>query len=125
MADVNVSVMADRTPITVAIVHLHTIEPFEGTDNFFRVKAEQKMSKDDSPTQEHIFRVVYAAELKKMRDYQLQDERRRVNYQEGKTPGRRGEIIMQDEISKETVRRYYLNREGSKSLSDKRFNLLL
>ncbi len=34
MADVNVSVMADRTPITVAIVHLRTIEPFEGTDNF-------------------------------------------------------------------------------------------
>ena len=73
------------------------------------------MSKDDSPTQEHIFRVVYAAELKKMRDYQLQDERRRVNYQEGKTPGRRGEIIMQDEISKETIRRYYLNRKGSSS----------
>ena len=124
MADVNVSVMADRTPITVVIVHLRTIEPFEGIDNL-RVKVEQKMSKDDSPTQEHIFRVVYAAELKKMRDCQLQDERRRVNYQEGKTPGRRGEIIMQDEISKETVRRYYLNREGSKSLSDKRFNLLI
>ncbi len=70
------------------------------------------MSKDDHPTQEHIFRAVYAAELKKMRDYQLQDERRRVNYQEGKTPGRRGEIIMQDEISKETIRRYYLNRRA-------------
>ena len=41
MADVNVSVMADRTPITVAIVHRHTIDPFEGTDNFFRVKVEQ------------------------------------------------------------------------------------
>ncbi len=81
------------------------------------------MSKDVPTTQEHIFRVVYAAELKKMRDYQLQDERRRVNYQEGKTPGRRGEIIMQDEISKETIRRYYLNRKDSKSLSDKRFNL--
>lgn len=125
MADVNVSVMADRTPITVAIVHLRTIEPFEGTNNFFRVKVEQKMSKDGPLTKEHIFRVVYAAELKKMHDYQLQDERRRVNYQEGKTPGRRGEIIMQDEISKETIRRYYLNRKDSKSLSDKRFNLLI
>jgi hypothetical protein len=38
MADVNVSVMADRTPITVAIVRLRTIGPSEGTDNFLRVK---------------------------------------------------------------------------------------
>lgn len=38
MADVNVSVMADRTPITVAIVRLRTIGLSEGTDNFFRVK---------------------------------------------------------------------------------------
>ena len=43
---------------------------------------------------------------------ELRDERRRVNYQEGKTPGRRGEIIMQDEISKETIRRYYLNQKA-------------
>jgi hypothetical protein len=38
MADVNVSVMADRTPITVAIVRLLTTGPSEGTDVFFRVK---------------------------------------------------------------------------------------
>ena len=38
MADVNVSVMADRTPITVAIVRLLTIGLPEGTDMFFRVK---------------------------------------------------------------------------------------
>jgi hypothetical protein len=62
--------------------------------------------------QEQTFRVLYAAELKKKHDNELQDERRRVNYQEGKTPGRRGEMIMQDEISKETIRRYYLNRQG-------------
>jgi hypothetical protein len=36
MADVNVSVMADRTPITVAIVRLRTIGLSEGTDNFFQ-----------------------------------------------------------------------------------------
>ncbi len=41
MADVNVSVMADRTPITVVIVRLHTIGLSEGTD-FFRVKVSQK-----------------------------------------------------------------------------------
>jgi hypothetical protein len=38
MVDVNVSVMADRTPITVAIVRLHTTGLQEGTDIFFRVK---------------------------------------------------------------------------------------
>ena len=82
------------------------------------------MSEDDATTQEKIFRVVYAEELKKKRDNELNDERRRVNYQEGKTPGRRGEIIMQDEISKETIRRYYLNqKEGSKPNSNIRFNL--
>ena len=35
MADVNVSVMADRTPITVAIVRLRTIGHPEDIDNFF------------------------------------------------------------------------------------------
>jgi hypothetical protein len=82
------------------------------------------MSEDDGTTQEQIFRVVYATELKKKHDNELNDERRRVNYQEGKTPGRRGEIIMQDEISKETIRRYYLNQEkGSRLNSNIRFNL--
>jgi hypothetical protein len=82
------------------------------------------MSEDDVATQEQIFRVMYATELKKKRDNELNDERRRVNYQEGKTPGRRGEIIMQDEISKETIRRYYLNqKKGSKPNLDIRFNL--
>ncbi len=73
------------------------------------------MSEDDAITQEQIFRVVYAAELKKKHDNELNDERRRVNYQEGKTPGRRGEIIMQDEISKETIRRYYLNQKKAQN----------
>jgi hypothetical protein len=82
------------------------------------------MSQDDVTTQEQIFRVVYAAELKKKRDNELNDERRRVNYQEGRTPGRRGEIIMQDEISKETIRRYYLDqKKGSRLNSNIRFNL--
>jgi hypothetical protein len=72
---------------------------------------------EDATTQEQIFRVMYAAELKKKRDNELHDERRRVNYQETKTPGRSGEIIMQDEISKETIRRYYLNHTDSGSAS--------
>ncbi len=82
------------------------------------------MSEDDAATQEKIFRAVYATELKKKRDNELNDERRRVNYQEGKTPGRLGEIIMQDEISKETIRRYYLKqKKGSKPNSNISFNL--
>ncbi len=114
MADVNVSVTADRTPTIVAIV-LHRITgPAEGIETlFFRVKRSLEMSEYDASTaQEQTFRVVYAAELKKKHDNELDDERRRVNYQEGKTPGRRGEIIMQDEISKETIRRYYFNQKG-------------
>jgi hypothetical protein len=38
MADVSVSVMADPTLITVAIVRLLTIELCEGTDIFLRVR---------------------------------------------------------------------------------------
>jgi hypothetical protein len=34
MVDVNVSAMADRTPITVAIVHLRTTGLHDGTDIF-------------------------------------------------------------------------------------------
>ena len=62
--------------------------------------------------QEQIFRIMYAEELKKKRDNELHDEIRRVKYQETKTPGRRGEAIMQDEISKETIRRYFLDQKG-------------
>ncbi len=85
------------------------------------------MSKDDVTTaQEQIFFVRYMQQAwKKMHDNELQDERRRVNYQEGKTPGRRGETIMQDEISKETIRRYYLIRKSSKSTSDIRFDIYI
>lgn len=64
----------------------------------------------EATTQEQIFRIAYAAELKKKNEIELHDERRRVNYQETKTPGRSGEMIMQDEISKETIRRYYLKQ---------------
>lgn len=78
---------------------------------------------EDATTQEQTFRVVYAAELKKKHDNELNDERRRVNYQERKTPGRRGEMIMQDEISKETIRRHFEAKKGSKPISNLRFNI--
>jgi len=78
---------------------------------------------EEATSQEQIFRIAYAAELKKKNDNELHDERRRVNYQETKTPGRSGEMIMQDEISKETIRRYYLKQTDSKPNSNILFNL--
>ncbi|MGE5662029.1 MAG: hypothetical protein ACM3X1_07245 [Ignavibacteriales bacterium] len=41
-ANVNVSVMADRTPITVAIVRPHTTELPEGTNIFSELSAHKK-----------------------------------------------------------------------------------
>jgi hypothetical protein len=42
MADVSVSAMADRTPITVAIVRLRTTGPSEGTDIFSDLRGHTK-----------------------------------------------------------------------------------
>jgi hypothetical protein len=42
MADVNVSVMADRTPTTVAIVRPRITGPTEGTDIFSDLRGLQK-----------------------------------------------------------------------------------
>ena len=71
------------------------------------------MSNDDT-TEEAFFRERYAEELRKKKqqdsdtyrgDDELIDEKRRVNQQEMKTPGRRGEKIKQEELDKEFARR--------------------
>lgn len=71
------------------------------------------MSKDDTE-EEAFFRERYAQELQKKKqqdsnsyrgDDELVDEKRRVNQQEMRTPGRRGEKIKQEELDKEFVRR--------------------
>ena len=71
------------------------------------------MSNDDT-TEEAYFRERYAEELRKKKqqdsdtyrgDDELIDEKRRVNQQEMKTPGRRGEKIKQEELDKEFSRR--------------------
>ena len=71
------------------------------------------MSNDDT-TEEAFFRERYAEELRKKKqqdsdtyrgDDELIDEKRRVNQQEMKTPGRRGEKIKQEELDKEFSRR--------------------
>jgi hypothetical protein len=69
---------------------------------------------DDDTKEEAIFREMYATELRKKKqqdsssyrgDDELNDEKRRVNQQEMKTPGRRGEKIKQEELDKEFSRR--------------------
>jgi hypothetical protein len=71
------------------------------------------MSNDDTE-EEASFRERYAQELRKKKqqesdscrgDNELADERRKVNQQEMRTPGRRGEKIKQEELDKEFVRR--------------------
>jgi hypothetical protein len=69
------------------------------------------MSNDD--TEEEVsFRERYAQELRKKKqqesdsyrgDNELADERRKVNQQGMRTPGRRGEEIKQEELDKEFV----------------------
>jgi hypothetical protein len=79
------------------------------------------MSGSESP-EEMNFRAVYALELRKMKinnnisqhfgSNELEDEIRKVARQEMATPGRRGERIKREEISKEIVRRQKLNAQA-------------
>jgi hypothetical protein len=72
--------------------------------------------------EERFFRERYAQELQNKKKQQgvgsyqqsdeMAEERRKVNQQEGKTPGRRGEEIKQEEIDKEIVRREMLRRKN-------------
>ena len=80
------------------------------------------MSNDDT-TEEAFFRERYAEELRKKKqqdsdtyrgDDELIDEKRRVNQQEMKTPGRRGEKIKQEELDKEFSRRSTTKRRSPK-----------
>jgi hypothetical protein len=72
------------------------------------------MINDDDTKDEALFRKRYATELRKKKqrdsntfrgDDELNDEKRRVNQQEMKTPGRRGEKIKQEELDREFSRR--------------------
>src|SRR5262249_13526332 len=73
---------------------------------------------DIDTVQEKLFRERYAEELRKKKQQDtyhyggynvLIGERLKVNQQEQKTPGRRGEKIKQEEIDKEIVRRDKIN----------------
>jgi hypothetical protein len=78
------------------------------------------MSNDDTE-EEKFFRERYAQELQKKKRQpgagrypqgdEMAEERRNVSYQQGKTPGRRGEEIKHEEIDKEIVRRSRLQQQ--------------
>lgn len=62
---------------------------------------------------ESEFRERYAQELRTKKQQlgfnELEEERKQINQQAMKTPGRRGEIIKNEEIDKEFSRRYKLS----------------
>jgi hypothetical protein len=78
------------------------------------------MVNDDDTKDEALFRERYATELRRKKqqdsntfrgDDELNDEKRRVNQQEMKTPGRRGEKIKQEELDREFSRRSMTKKE--------------
>ena len=81
------------------------------------VVIEYKLTQEDTSikdTEERDFRERYTVELRKKRQCglnnyygvdELVEERKQVNQQQMKTPGRRGEVIKHEEISKEMSRR--------------------
>ena len=78
------------------------------------------MSSDDTE-EESLLRERYAQELQKKKwqlgvggysqGDEMAEERRNVSHQQGKTPGRRGEQIKQEEIDKEIVRRKRIQQQ--------------
>ena len=75
---------------------------------------------NDDTKEERFFRERYAQELQRKKNQsgagaaqgdEMAEERRNVSHQQGKTPGRRGEEIKQEEIDKEIVRRNRLQQE--------------
>jgi hypothetical protein len=86
-------------------------------------KANRAYSNDDTD-EERLFRERYAQELQKKmnqpdarsysQDDEMAEERRKVSHQQGKTPGRKGEEIKQEEIDKEIVRRNRLQQKKNK-----------
>jgi hypothetical protein len=78
---------------------------------------------NDDTEEERSFRERYAQELQKKKNQpgagatqgdEMAQERKNVNHQQGKTPGRRGEEIKQEEIDKEIVRRNRLQQEKNR-----------
>jgi hypothetical protein len=84
-------------------------------------KQIEYMSNNDTE-EESFFRERYAQELQKKKRQlgtgsysrggdEMAEERRNVSHQQGKTPGRSGEQIKQEEIDKEIVRRKRIQQQ--------------
>ena len=82
---------------------------------------ETKLDSNISSEVEADFRERYCSYLRAMKQRiydtsigfnELEDERKLVNQQAMKTPGRRGEIIKSEEIDKEFSRRYGEHKEA-------------
>ncbi|MDQ3084892.1 MAG: hypothetical protein M3Q77_08785 [Thermoproteota archaeon] len=96
---------------------LHKSTIINQTKNESIVVLAAEQSTEDVETS---FRQRYSQELKTKKQQindsergfaELDDERRSVRQQMMRTPGRRGEIIKEEEISKEFGRRFYENEE--------------
>jgi hypothetical protein len=101
----------NRGVMTVDSLHSNNI--VKETDNKTSIFSESNEEKEKS------FRLMYSQELmtKKQQVYgtyrgfnELEDERKKVRQQIMRTPGRRGEIIKDEEINKEISRRYNENQ---------------
>ena len=101
----------DRGVMTVDSLHSNNI--VKETDNKTSILGESDEEKEKS------FRLMYSQELmsKKQQVYgtyrgfnELEEERKKVRNQMMRTPGRRGEIIKDEEINKEISRRYNENQ---------------
>jgi len=70
------------------------------------------MASESEINAENDFRARYVLELKKMTEKQLDEERKKVNQQGMRTPGRRGENIKHEEIDRDMVRRHVLKEKA-------------
>lgn len=106
----------NRLPLmSLDSLHKSTIINQTKNENVANLAAEQ--STEDVET---LFRQRYSTELRTKKQQinnsergfvELDDERRSVRQQMIRTPGRRGEIIKEEEISKEFGRRFCENEE--------------
>ena len=102
-------------PMSLDSLHKNTIVNQAKNENVTILAAEQS-----TENVETSFRQRYSVELRtkkqEINDFErgfveLDDERRSVRQQMMRTPGRRGEIIKEEEISKEFGRRFCENEE--------------
>ena len=72
------------------------------------------MASESEINAENDFRERYVLELTKMTENQLNEERKKVNQQVMRTPGRRGERIKHEEIDRDMVRRHMLKERAKR-----------